>query len=524
MIHPTALGRRAEAATAAHATTTSWRTKVRVQHRCRSSATPTKATDLFQQPLTVRRWELGSLLVQWSEFFPNWAGARELSFAQPARAASPGAASPRPPRACDASLVLALRPQLLVSTVSDPCVFFVPIDSSPRQDITSRRARRADMNGRNASGRPVSLLNDDLQASRPLRCQTKAVSYWEQASSVSVCMSPGRGSMPPTPDLLRSSSWSSRRTLDSPSPTTPADEEEDDEEEDEDEDGAENDEEDEDEDVDAYGVLDHEHRQRRPHEEAARAAPLTTFGPRRPMLLPKKRPEAPPPLLVTVPCERPDSGDSEMLDAPPAGLRPGAASSRAPSRSSRSSKSSMTMVSAKPAPKRYPCQFADTLDCREMFTTSGHASRHAKRHTGEKNVSCPRCRKPFARKDNMKQHLKTHDGARTGDRARSSAASRASDDVSSTSSPMTEMASPFVVPAAPTSRPPLRRSAATHDVPRQRGAGATSTSSSSSSSSSSQLLSPVAASSSPYPSPLFAHGLDALVLAADCHDVDRMSP
>ncbi|KAI9844385.1 MAG: hypothetical protein M1837_005586 [Sclerophora amabilis] len=64
----------------------------------------------------------------------------------------------------------------------------------------------------------------------------------------------------------------------------------------------------------------------------------------------------------------------------------------------------------KPVVKKYPCQFAKEYDCPETFTTSGHASRHGKKHTGEKNVKCPKCDKTFARKDNMKQHLKTHEG------------------------------------------------------------------------------------------------------------------
>ncbi|KAI9800082.1 MAG: hypothetical protein M1825_004264 [Sarcosagium campestre] len=59
--------------------------------------------------------------------------------------------------------------------------------------------------------------------------------------------------------------------------------------------------------------------------------------------------------------------------------------------------------------KRFPCQFAASTGCTDTFTTSGHASRHAKKHTGERGVPCPICGKGFARKDNMKQHLKTHD-------------------------------------------------------------------------------------------------------------------
>lgn len=60
--------------------------------------------------------------------------------------------------------------------------------------------------------------------------------------------------------------------------------------------------------------------------------------------------------------------------------------------------------------KRYPCRFADTYQCLKTFTTSGHASRHAKIHTAEKMVQCSYngCPKKFTRSDNMKQHLDTH--------------------------------------------------------------------------------------------------------------------
>lgn len=61
-------------------------------------------------------------------------------------------------------------------------------------------------------------------------------------------------------------------------------------------------------------------------------------------------------------------------------------------------------------PKRYPCRFADELGCDKTFTTSGHASRHSKIHTSEKSIQCPYdgCHKKFTRSDNMKQHYETH--------------------------------------------------------------------------------------------------------------------
>ena len=57
---------------------------------------------------------------------------------------------------------------------------------------------------------------------------------------------------------------------------------------------------------------------------------------------------------------------------------------------------------------KYPCPYAASHNCSSTFTTSGHAARHGKKHTGEKSVHCPICNKAFTRKDNMKQHIRTH--------------------------------------------------------------------------------------------------------------------
>ncbi|KAJ5893940.1 hypothetical protein N7495_005631 [Penicillium taxi] len=57
---------------------------------------------------------------------------------------------------------------------------------------------------------------------------------------------------------------------------------------------------------------------------------------------------------------------------------------------------------------KYPCPYSASHGCTATFTTSGHAARHGKKHTGEKSVHCPICNKAFTRKDNMKQHIRTH--------------------------------------------------------------------------------------------------------------------
>ncbi len=60
--------------------------------------------------------------------------------------------------------------------------------------------------------------------------------------------------------------------------------------------------------------------------------------------------------------------------------------------------------------KRYPCRLAQQFNCDKTFTTSGHASRHAKIHFAVKTIPCTfeGCPKMFTRTDNMKQHLETH--------------------------------------------------------------------------------------------------------------------
>jgi hypothetical protein len=72
-----------------------------------------------------------------------------------------------------------------------------------------------------------------------------------------------------------------------------------------------------------------------------------------------------------------------------------------------------TSSSGPPAGKKnkYPCPYAQSHNCSATFTTSGHAARHGKKHTGEKGVHCPICNKAFTRKDNMKQHERTHKGS-----------------------------------------------------------------------------------------------------------------
>lgn len=66
----------------------------------------------------------------------------------------------------------------------------------------------------------------------------------------------------------------------------------------------------------------------------------------------------------------------------------------------------------RPKKNQYPCPMAKQYNCPDFFTTSGHAARHAKKHTGKKDAVCPECLKAFTRKDNMEQHRRTHQSGR----------------------------------------------------------------------------------------------------------------
>jgi len=68
---------------------------------------------------------------------------------------------------------------------------------------------------------------------------------------------------------------------------------------------------------------------------------------------------------------------------------------------------------------QYPCPLAKQYNCNDYFTTSGHAARHAKKHTGKKDAFCPECNKAFTRKDNMEQHRRTHQNGRNSSAASS---------------------------------------------------------------------------------------------------------
>lgn len=204
---------------------------------------------------------------------------------------------------------------------------------------------------RDAAGRRVSLLNDwSEEASRTSRPYPHP-----SPSDVQVSQVPRTTSTPATPELLRSSSYDSYMGPTEPvSPLTPLYEP-------------------------GYRPLPPQQTDYRPrcddyyHEEAPVHAGL------------KRR-------TSTLSDGRSVSYEDDLIPASVA-----APSNAAPCPDER-------------AAKRYACRFRETLSCEKTFTTSGHASRHAKIHTAEKGVECSfdGCPKKFTRADNMKQHLETH--------------------------------------------------------------------------------------------------------------------
>jgi len=72
------------------------------------------------------------------------------------------------------------------------------------------------------------------------------------------------------------------------------------------------------------------------------------------------------------------------------------------------SSAAQPMLMANAITERYPCPLAEKFHCDKNFSTSGHASRHSRTHTGIRKAVCPECGHRFSRRDNMQQHRSTH--------------------------------------------------------------------------------------------------------------------
>ncbi|QDS74607.1 hypothetical protein FKW77_008565 [Venturia effusa] len=255
------------------------------------------------------------------------------------------------------------------------------------------------MDGRNSFGRRISLLNEasevessnlkqlksgrpedsrhlatsSLLAGRPLAFHTRHQSY---ASSPN--------SSPPTPELVRSDSSDSSNMNGTPSPTTP---------------NAQYD----------FGSLVDSTKQ-----GDALFAHNAFFSPQQPQQDPSNYPPIPQHAAQFTYPAPPSIAPQPALYQQPAPPQPPSdhdSHSRPPP--------SSTAASTKGGSKKnsYPCPLAKQYGCTDYFTTSGHAARHAKKHTGKKDAFCPECNKAFTRKDNMEQHRRTHQNGRTSTKA-----------------------------------------------------------------------------------------------------------
>ncbi len=217
------------------------------------------------------------------------------------------------------------------------------------------------MDGKNSSGRRVSLLNENLEAPQLVRLPSITPSLRSRTSSYT---SSPIGS-PPTPRLVRSDS-SDSVNMQTPSPITP--------------DFAL--------DTLSQGLQSPNYAQNHHYFDIHQNG----------MMQPKEFHTYPPvthatgplPYHTQAPFMRPQQFQEQHVAAP----------APAP-------------VNQRPKKNSYPCPMAKQYNCNDYFTTSGHAARHAKKHTGKKDAYCPECNKAFTRKDNMEQHRRTHQSGRS---------------------------------------------------------------------------------------------------------------
>ena len=227
------------------------------------------------------------------------------------------------------------------------------------------------MDGKNSSGRRVSLLNDGPEAPTLIRLPSITPSLRSRTSSYT---SSPIGS-PPTPRLVRSDS-SDSVAMQTPSPITP------------------------DFTVDGFSHSMHSpsYSQQQYFDMQQNGFPQNGMPPTD---MEPKNYNSYPPQIVGGPIpyhaqpppafyRQPQMPNVEQHIAPPS----------AP-------------TNVRPKKNSYPCPMAKTYGCNDYFTTSGHAARHAKKHTGKKDAFCPECNKAFTRKDNMEQHRRTHQSGRS---------------------------------------------------------------------------------------------------------------
>lgn len=227
------------------------------------------------------------------------------------------------------------------------------------------------MDGRNSAGRKVSLLNENEPRLYAIRLPSIAPSLHSRTNSY-VSSAAGDRS-PQTPQLVRSDSTDSSDNMQSPSPITPNF---------------------------AYETI-----------SQAGASPM--FAPQQPFFSSKDGFAYPPVPQSTNAMPYPTAADVAQM---PLFQPPVATPEQMPAASATNPKSKKN---------QYPCPLAKQYNCPDYFTTSGHAARHAKKHTGKKDAICPDCNKAFTRKDNMEQHRRTHQNGRSSKNSEATRSSKA---------------------------------------------------------------------------------------------------
>lgn len=255
------------------------------------------------------------------------------------------------------------------------------------------------MDGRNCTGRKISLLNDNDSGEAVAVPSKIQLPYLTAHSRASSCTSTPSLS-PQTPQLVRSSS-SDSRALSTPSPLTPS-----------------------------FNSFDsaaqqylpakppppqppqqqHHQSQHQQHYYLHNHSYAKMDDQNASMYPPIPDATGVMPSAYPMPPQMAQQPPMQQPQAPPQVFRQSTSPSSEPSRVSNASAQSNSKTPQKK--NQYPCPMAKQVGCNDFFTTSGHAARHAKKHTGKKDAFCPECNKAFTRKDNMEQHRRTHQNGR----------------------------------------------------------------------------------------------------------------
>ncbi|CAK4032073.1 hypothetical protein AC579_3262 [Lecanosticta acicola] len=234
------------------------------------------------------------------------------------------------------------------------------------------------MDGRDSVGRKISLLND----SAPTKVQLPPLLH----SRTSSCQSTP-SLEPETPLLIRSSS-SDSRSFSTPSPLTPT--------------------------FTSFQQASRPLLQK--HQSQQQHSPYAKMDdPNASMYPPLPDPNSGMPSAYPMPHMPPQQPMMQPQNLAPQALRGSNSPASEPSHMSNASAQSGNK--SQPKKNQYPCPMAKQVGCTDFFTTSGHAARHAKKHTGKKDAFCPECNKAFTRKDNMEQHRRTHQNGRGASRS-----------------------------------------------------------------------------------------------------------